>query len=221
VTTAEPHGPAGADIDVRPAAADRAGEDSPAVRLDAFLARLDRLGLEDLRLIALPLPDAGVRAALLDHVDHVAGEAGRRRLVDEARTRTRAAIERTYARHQYEPTWAGLNWGRSLGTTSDRIGLALAAEDAAVASVMSDLLDEDTAAALAEPFEHAAGMAGSTTTPSLSLSRANPIGWLVWIFFAASGVLVVASYVAGIWVAMAGLAIIAIVAFAWWRRPAA
>jgi hypothetical protein len=197
------------------------GDRAAADRLNAFLDRLDHVGLEDLRLVALPVPDPEERAALLAEIDRAADEGGRGPLVDEARKRTRAAIERAYARHQYEPTWAGLNWGRSLGTTSDRLGLAIAAEDAAVAAVMDDLLDEDTTAALAEPFEHAAGMSGSTTTPSLSLSKPNPIGWLVWILLAAAAVLVVASYLVGIWLAVAGLALIAIVAFTSWRRPAA
>ena len=98
-------------------------------------------------------------------------------MVDEARARTRAAIERAYARHQYEPTWAGLNWGRSMGTTRDRLGLTLAAEDAAVAAVMRDLLDDDTVAVLGEPFEHAAGMAGSTAR-SFPVAPAAVSPWL-------------------------------------------
>jgi len=154
-----------------------------ADRLDAFLARLDRLALEDLRLLALPLPDPVERAALLAEVDRVAGESRRSELVAEGRHRSKEAIFRAYNRHQYDPTWAGLNWGRSLGTTRDRLGLVLAAEDAAVAAVLSDLLDEDTVITLTEPFERAAGMAGSTTTPSLSLDRPGPVGWLARVVY--------------------------------------
>ena len=135
-------------------------------------------GLEDLRPLA-PTPDrTRERRAHLAEIDRVAargrvdGRWSTRRAEDPGRDGP------AYARHQYEPTWAGLNWGRSLGTTSDRLGLTLAAEDAAAAAVMGDLLDEDTSAALSEPFEHAAGMSGSTTTPSLSLAKPNRIGWL-------------------------------------------
>jgi hypothetical protein len=182
----------------------RADTDLPADRLDAFLARLDRVGLEDLRLLALPLPDADERAALLEQVDRVADDAGRRPLLDEARARTRAAIERAYARHQFEPTWAGLNWGRSMGTTQDRLGLTLAAEDAAVAAVMRDLLDGDTVGVLGEPFEHAAGMAGSTAVPSLSLRQPYRLGWLVWVlmFAAAFGI---------VWFSASGLAVVILI----------
>jgi hypothetical protein len=157
--------------------------DAAADRLDAFLARLDRLSLEDLRLVALPLPDPGERAALLGDVSRAAAAAGRTGLVDAARERARSAITIAYDRHLYDPTIAGLNWGRSLGTTEDRLSLTLAIEDAAVAAVMRDLLDEDLLDALTEGFEHAAGMAGATTTPSLSLDRPGTIGAIGRIVF--------------------------------------
>jgi hypothetical protein len=193
--------------------------DPAAGRLDAFLERLDRVGLEDLRLLSPPLPDREEREALLADVDRLAEEAGRKPLVETAGRRTREAIERAYARHQYEPTWAGLNWGRSLGTTNDRLGLALAAEDAAVAVVVSDLLDEDAVAALSEPFERAAGMAGSTGTPSLSLTRPNRIGWLVWAVLAAGLAFFLLAYV-GTTFAIVGFALIGVAGLLAWRRPA-
>jgi hypothetical protein len=192
--------------------------DPAAGRLDAFLERLDRVGLEDLRLLSLPLPDREERTALLADVDRLADEAGRKSLVDVARRRTREAIERAYARHQYEPTWAGLNWGRSLGTTNDRIGLTVAAEDAAVAAVLGDVLDEDTAAALTEPFELAAGMAGSTATPSLSLTTPDRLGWVVWFLLAAAAVGVILSYALGFGIAILVLGFVAVVTLA--RRAA-
>ena len=81
-----------------------------ADRLEAFLARLDRLALEDLRLVALPPPDPEERAAMLEVVRGAATEAGRTPLVEEARSRAREAVMIAYNRHQYDPTWAGLNW---------------------------------------------------------------------------------------------------------------
>jgi hypothetical protein len=189
--------------------------DEAAKRLDAFLERLDRVGLEDLRLVSLPLPDAGEHAGLLADVDRIATDAGRKALLDDSRRRARLAIERAYARHQYEPTWAGLNWGRSLGTTTDRLGLVLAAEDAAVAAVMADLLDEGTAAALSEPFERAAGMAGSTATPSLSLAKPDRVGWLVWGVLVAAAILgIVLNYAVGLGLAVLIAAVVAATALA-------
>jgi hypothetical protein len=48
---------------------------------------------------------------------------------------------------------------------------------------MSDVLDEELVESLAEGFEHAAGMSGATTTPSLSLDRPGPQGWLLRTVF--------------------------------------
>jgi hypothetical protein len=190
-------------------------DEAAADRLDAFLARLDRLALEDLRLLALPLPDPVVRAAVLDEVNRTAATAGRTGLVDEARRRARDAIVIAYDRHMYDPTWAGLNWGRSLGTAKDRLGLTVAAEDAAVAAVMSDVLDEDLVESLAEGFEHAAGMSGATTTPSLSFDRPGAQGWLVRIVFVAMAIAAIGvAFVVGV----AQLAVGLVVAIAGSRR---
>jgi hypothetical protein len=72
-----------------------------------------------------------------------------------------------------------------------------------VAAVMSDQLDDEILAVLTEPFEDAAGMAGSTTTPSLSFSRPGPQGWVVRMVFGA--MLVVAALVIGAAEAAVGL----------------
>ena len=173
--------------------------DQAADRLGVFLARLDRLALEDLRLLALPLPDPALRAAVLDEVDRAAAAVGRTALLDKARRRARDAMVLAYNRHQYDPTWAGLNWGRSLGTAQDRLGLTLAAEDAAVAAVLSDVLAEDLLESLSEGFEHAAGMSGATTTPSLSLDRPGAQGWLVrGVFVAMTIAAIGVAFVAGV-----------------------
>jgi hypothetical protein len=184
------------------------GLDEARARLEAYIARLQRLDLEDLRLLALPLPDPRERAALLDEVNRAATAAGRAALVEEGRRRTREAVVIAYDRHMYDPTWAGLNWGRSLGTTNDRLGLVVAAEDAAVASIMADVLDEDSLATLSEPFEHAAGMAGSTTTPSLSLDRPGPQGWLLRIVFLITAIVAIGA-AAVVGVAQLALGVIA------------
>ena len=179
-----------------------------ADRLEAFLVRLDHLALEDMRLLSLPLPDPVLHAAVLDEVRRAAATAGRTALVDEARLRARDAMVIAYSRHQYDPTWAGLNWGRSLGTAKDRLGLTLAAEDAAVAAVLSDVLDEDLVESLTEGFEHAAGVSGATTTPSLNLDRPGAQGWLVRIVFVAMTIAAIGvALVAGILQLAVGLVI--------------
>ena len=205
---------------VGPAVGGSGGSSAAAAgRVDAFLARLDRLALEDLRLLSLPLPDPDARAALLARVDVAAATARRRELVTEARERARDAIVRAYASHQYEPTWAGLNWGRSLGTARDRLGLALAAEDAATAAALSDVLEEDALDDLREPFERAAGMAGSTPPQALLPGRPGSTGWLAWVALAALLATLAAAAATGAAVAIGGVgAGLVLVALAVWRR---
>ena len=191
-----------------------------AHRLDAFVARVHRLDLEDLRLISLPLPDPDQRAELLAYIDRAADAVGRRPLVDDARSTASDAIVRAYTNHQYDPTWVALNWARSLGTSKDRLGLILAAQDAAVAAVLSDVLEDDLAADLSEPFEHAAGMAGSTINPSLAVWRHDASGLVGRIFFGTTIVLFVVSIGVGEpWLLLVAL-IVLLVFFAQRRQPA-
>lgn len=73
-------------------------------------------------------------------------------------------------------------WGRSIGRAADRARLIAAIEDAAVAAVLADDLPEDDLAALREPFELAASMAGSSADVNPRF-RSRPI----------------AGFVAGVW----------------------
>ena len=127
---------------------------------DGFLAELGRYSVDDLAMVALPEPDPEERAGLLQRAVDAADEAGRRDELATAPARAREQLFRAWSRRGYEPTWFGLNWGRSLGRADDRARLVAAVEDAAVAAVVADLLP-DEAAALREPFEIATSMAGA------------------------------------------------------------
>ena len=73
---------------------------------------------------------------------------------------------------------------------------------------MSDVLDEDLVESLAEGFEHAAGMSGATTTPSLSLDRPGPQGWLLRIVFVVMATVAIGvAFVAGVAQLAVGLVI--------------
>ena len=144
-------------------------EEAPAIdRTAAFLARLSRSSVDDLAVLALPEPDPDERTALLARAITAAEEAGRLDEVRAAPGRAREVIVNAFAFRAYDPTWFGLNWGRSLGRSDDRARLLAAVEDAAVAAVVADLLPEDEVAALREPFERIASMGG--TAPA-----ANPL----------------------------------------------
>jgi hypothetical protein len=130
-------------------------------RVGAFLEALERLAVDDLAVLALPEPDPDERTALLARAITVAEGAGRLDEVRAAPARAREVIVKAFAFRAYDPTWFGLNWGRSLGRADDRARLLAAIEDAAVAAVVADLLTEDDVAALREPFERISSMAGT------------------------------------------------------------
>jgi hypothetical protein len=152
-------------------------------RIDTFLARLERLSIDDLQVLALPPADPDERDGLLDRVDAAAKAAGRLDELDEAADRATAAIVRALSFRGLEPTWFGLNWGRSMARADDRAALVRAVEDAAVAAVVADLLPED-AAALAEPFELVAGMAGAAPAVNPSSGTHRNVVRAAWLLAA-------------------------------------
>jgi hypothetical protein len=155
-----------------------------------FLRELGRLSIDDLAMVALSEPDRDERAELLQRAVDVADAAGRRALLASAPARARDTLFRAYSRRGYDPTWFGLNWGRSLGRADDRARLVAAVEDAAVAAVVADLLPADDVAALREPYEIAASMAGAgpdTNSSSRGSLRGRPLAitaFVVGVFMA-------------------------------------
>jgi hypothetical protein len=150
-------------------------------RIDAFLARLERLSIDDLQVLALPPADPDERDALLDRVDAAARAAGRLVELEEGTDRATAAIVGALSFRGYEPTWFGLNWGRALARSEDRAALVEAVEDAAVAAVVADLAPE-VAAALAEPFELVASMAGTAPAVNPTSSAHRNAVRAAWVF---------------------------------------
>jgi hypothetical protein len=159
----------------------------PSDRIAPFLERLSHLNVDDLAMLALPEPDTAERNALLQRALDAAEAAGRGADAREAPARARDAVVRAFSFRSYDATWFGLNWGRSFGRAKDRARLIAAIEDAALAEVVADLIDEDDDAILREPFELVASMAG-TAPPSSPIidSRgargAFGVAWLLgWI----------------------------------------
>jgi hypothetical protein len=157
-------------------------------RIDAFLERLQRLSVDDLGVLAIEPMDPTDHDRLLDDADAAAAAAGRLDELDEAADRAHDAMVRSLAFRGYDPTWFGLNWGRSLGRADDRAALIGAAEDAAIAAVVADLAPE-TADALKAPFELVASMAGAAPNVNPSSAGHRNTVRAVWVF-AAFGLLV-------------------------------
>ena len=145
----------------------------PVDRTAAFLETLSRLSVDDLAVLALPEPDPDERTDMLARAITVAEEAGRLDEVRAAPGRAREVIVQGFSFRAYEPTWFGLNWGRSLGRADDRARLLAAVEDAAIAAVVADLLSEDDVAALREPFARIASMEGTAPAANPQIQGPN------------------------------------------------
>jgi hypothetical protein len=145
----------------------------PVDRTAAFLETLSRFTVDDLAVLALPEPDPDERTALLARAITIAEEAGRLDEVRAAPGRAREVIVQAFSFRAYDPTWFGLNWGRSLGRADDRARLLAAVEDAAIAAVVADLLPEDDVAALREPFERITSMAGTAAAANPQIEGAT------------------------------------------------
>jgi hypothetical protein len=182
--------------------------------LQAFLAELGRFSVDDLAMVALPEPDPDERAALLQRAVDAAHAADRREELAMAPARAREQLFRAWSRRGYEPTWFGLNWGRSLGRADDRARLVAAVEDAAVAAVMADLLSPEDVGALREPFEIATSMAGAAPA-SNPIVRGTPTERAAVIF--GSAVAISAALLTGAFV-LGGVVAAGILALAQRRR---
>jgi hypothetical protein len=78
--------------------------------------------------------------------------AGLEDLLVEARARFRDWLELAYNRGGYDPTPIGLNWGRTLGSVTDRVDVFRTVDDAVLATVARELISEDDRRTLFEPY---------------------------------------------------------------------
>lgn len=179
-----------------------AATDAARRRVEEFLAAVERTSVDDLLMVALPLPDPASRARREQKINCAAAIAGRDNLLAEARSRTGALLERGFARRAYEPTWFGLNRGRSLGRSTDRAALFAATDDAAAARVVEDLLEPGLVEDLSWRFEAAAAMRGTApaTNPIVSSPRVGSGRRFVLVVLIAitAGWLLVAEFIATI-----------------------
>ena len=166
------------------------------VRVDQFLAELDHVGIEDVGLVSLPAADVAARGPARSAAVSAAGEAGLGPYLAETREKARAHVVRMYDRNAYQPTWAGLNWGRSLGTIEDRVAVAAAVEDAAIGTVAMDATDADVVEELLEPMRLLVSMHPDETSrsPFAGTRWTARTGALLFLVFVASTVAVLGSY---------------------------
>jgi hypothetical protein len=125
--------PVNAERDDPAAAAARA-------RVSALLERLTHL---DLQVLVVAAPDR-TRLTARETARSAAEAAGRGLLFDEAITAVRDTTIQAFARGGFTGTWAATDMAMSVASARDRIAAAAALEEAAMAAVVEDLVDEDT-----------------------------------------------------------------------------
>jgi hypothetical protein len=109
-------------------------------RVEDLLEQLRRV---DLQVVVVVPPDAS-RAAARDRARAAARAAGRLALFDEAAAAARDATLRAFARAGFSGTWAATEMSASIANARDRVAAAAAFEEAAMAAVVEDVIDEDT-----------------------------------------------------------------------------
>jgi hypothetical protein len=124
-----------------------AGLDAAQARVEALFAAIDRLGPQDLDLVALPAPDPEERAARVRRLEALADEAGRRELLDDARDALqRELLERWTSQLRLAFGAESTMTGRA----ADRAAAVTALRDLVAVAVMRDRLEQEDADALSE-----------------------------------------------------------------------
>jgi hypothetical protein len=161
---AEPH--RGSD-DVAP----DPGAVAASARVDALL---DRLGRIDLQVVVVAPPD-DARIAAQQRARDAATHAGRGELFEAARAAARDVTMRGFARAGFSGTWAVTDMAVSVTRAADRVAAAIAFEEAAMAAVVEDIVDEETLEVLRSTSDDLVRLTGMPAPGSLA-SIAAPAG---------------------------------------------
>jgi hypothetical protein len=141
-----------------------AAEAAARARVADVLERLNRV---DLQVVIVRPPDATRLAAERVALD-AARAAGRARLFDEATAAARDATMRLFAQGGFSGTWAATDMAMSVTRADDRVAAATAFEEAAMAAVVEDLVDDDTLGVLRSTADGLTDMTGLPAPGSLS-----------------------------------------------------
>ena len=133
-------------------------------RVEALLERMTRV---DLQVVVVAPPDPTRRAAR-ERARTAAIAAGRGALFDEAAAAARDTTLRAFARAGFSGTWAATDMSISVTQASDRVASAAAFEEAAMAEVVEDLVDDETVEVLRSSATELERSAGMPTPGSLS-----------------------------------------------------
>ncbi|MBA3235898.1 MAG: hypothetical protein H0T59_07895 [Chloroflexi bacterium] len=137
-----------------------------AARARAQLLR-DRLERIDLQVVVVGPPDA-VRRAARERAQAAADAAGRGALLDDTLGEVREATLRAFSRAAFSGTWAASEMAASVASARDRVAAVAAFEEAAIAAVTEDLVDDDTLDILRATADHLVDLTGMPAPMALS-----------------------------------------------------
>ena len=139
-------------------------ESAARARVDDLIERMSRV---DLQVVVVAPPDIE-RVAARDLARAAAVAAGRAILFDEAAVAAGEATLRAFARSGFSGTWAANDWSISIANARDRAAAAAAFEEAAMAAVVEDLVDEETLEVLRATVDELGRATGMPSPGSLS-----------------------------------------------------
>ena len=126
-----------------PSDPDEAADDAARGRVDRFLVEVSKLPAERLRLFAVAPADVERHRRVVDGVEAAAIERGAWDSLAEILADVNNWVLRRYADRGYDPTFFGLNWGRSPGTAQDRAIVAGSLREAVTAIVLAPVISAD------------------------------------------------------------------------------
>lgn len=144
-------------------------ESAARARVDDLLAQMSRI---DLQVVVVAPPDTE-RVAARERARAAAVATGRAILFDEAAAAAREATLRAFARGGFSGTWAANDWSISIANASDRAAAAAAFEEAAMAAVVEDLVDDETLDVLGATVDELGRATGMPSPGSLSSMTAR------------------------------------------------
>ena len=140
------------------------GAAAARARVATLLEAMTRV---ELQVVVVSPPDE-TRLLAEDRARDAALVAGRDTLLRDAVEAAREATIRLFARGGYSGTWAFTDWSISVATAADRAAAAAAFEEAAMAAVVEDLVDDETVQILRSTSDELAHLTGMPRPGSLS-----------------------------------------------------
>ncbi len=141
-------------------------------RVAALFGKAARVNLG---VVVVAPPDA-TRMAARDVAMSAASEARRGGILDEATIAARETVLKAFAGAGFSGTWAVTEMSMSVASAIDRVAAVAAFEEATIAAVAEDLVDEDTIAVLRSTWDELTSASAIPSPGSLSSIAAPPPG---------------------------------------------